>query len=198
MRPDRDAPADQRRPPAVMRREIASPWGKLVLVAEGNALIGIGFADAADLPMPEPGQSLRPRDEHTGPLAAPTETGLLDRAEAQLAAYAGGTLQRFDLPLRMRGTAFQVAVWTALARVPFGTAVSYGELAALAGRPSAVRAVGGAVGRNPWVIVVPCHRVLAARGALGGFSSGLARKRALLRHEGILWREPAAVPASGR
>ena len=65
-----------------------------------------------------------------------------------------------------------------------------GQLAALAGRPRAVRAVGNAVGRNPWVIVVPCHRVLASGACLGGFSSGLERKRGLLRHERIDWREP--------
>ena len=181
-----------------MRREIASPWGRLVLLADGAALSGIHFADAADLPAKEQAQPLRQSHEEARLLAASSEADLLDRAETQLAAYGDGKLQRFDLPLRMRGTAFQVAVWAALARVPFGASVSYGELAARAGRPRAVRAVGGAVGRNPWVIVVPCHRVLAARGALGGFSSGLARKRALLRHEGILWREPAAVPASGR
>ena len=102
-----------------------------------------------------------------------------------------GRRQRFDLPLLPRGTEFQRRIWTALAeRVAFGRTVSYGGLAALAGRPSAVRAVGNAVGRNPWVIVVPCHRVLASGGRLGGFSSGLERKRGLLRHERIDWREP--------
>ena len=90
------------------------------------------------------------------------------------------TLPAVDL----RGTAFQLDVWAALQRVPAGTTVTYGELAAAAGHPTAVRAVGSACGANPVAVVVPCHRVLPADGSLGGFRCGPARKAALLRREG--------------
>lgn len=108
---------------------------------------------------------------------------VLEEATRQLRAYFAGDLQRFDLPLDLVGTEFQVAAWRALADIPFGTTVSYGEQARRLGRPRAVRAVGAANGRNPLPIVLPCHRVLGADGSLVGFGGGLARKRALLQHE---------------
>jgi len=108
----------------------------------------------------------------------------------ELEAYARGEPVRFAVPLDLSsGTAFQQQVWRALARVPWGRAVSYGGLAHTIRAPRAARAVGAACGANPVAIVVPCHRVLAAVGRLGGFSSGLARKRRLLRLEGIAYRE---------
>ena len=100
----------------------------------------------------------------------------------------------FDIPLVARGTRFQQAVWRALQAIPHGQSVTYGAVARQVGSPQGMRAVGQAVGRNPWIIVVPCHRVLAAGGTLGGFSSGLARKRALLQLEGLRWREPVRPP----
>ena len=87
-------------------------------------------------------------------------------------------------PVDLRGTAFQLDVWAALQRVPAGRTVTYGELAAAAGHPTAVRAVGSACGANPVAVIVPCHRVLPADGSLGGFRCGPARKAALLRREG--------------
>lgn len=90
-----------------------------------------------------------------------------------------------DLVLDLGGTPFQRAVWAALRRVPRGRIVTYGELAALAGRPAAARAVGAACGANPVPLIVPCHRVLAAGGGIGGFGGGLELKRALLEREGI-------------
>ena len=87
-------------------------------------------------------------------------------------------------PVDLRGTAFQLDVWAALQRVPAGRTVTYGELAAAAGHPTAVRAVGSACGANPVAVLVPCHRVLPADGSLGGFRCGPARKAALLRREG--------------
>ena len=89
----------------------------------------------------------------------------------------------FDLPLAPRGTGFQQRVWRALAKIPFGETRSYGELARAIGRPSASRAVGAANGKNPISIIVPCHRVIAASGALTGYAGGLAAKRWLLEHE---------------
>ena len=89
----------------------------------------------------------------------------------------------FDVPLAPRGTGFQARVWEQLARIPFGETRSYGELARALGRPSAWRAVGAANGKNPISIVVPCHRVIAASGALTGYAGGVAAKRWLLDHE---------------
>lgn len=124
---------------------------------------------------------------------APSERALshLSRAQEQLSAYFNGSLERFELALDLTGTPFQLRVWEALRSIPYGEAISYKRLAELAGSPGASRAVGGANGRNPVPIVVPCHRVIAANGDLGGFSSGLDRKRALLALEGVHPRQPA-------
>ena len=101
----------------------------------------------------------------------------------QLNEYFAGERKRFDLPLAMTGSTFQRLVWSALVDIPFGESLSYGELARRLGRPKAARAVGQANGANPIPIVVPCHRVIAGDGGMGGFSGGLATKRWLLRHE---------------
>ena len=117
-------------------------------------------------------------------------SAVLERAAAQLREYFLGERRRFDLPLAPQGTAFQQRVWQALYAIPFGETRSYGELARELG--SAARAVGGACGANPIPIIIPCHRVLAAKGRLGGFSGGdgLSSKRQLLAHEGILHLAP--------
>ena len=107
---------------------------------------------------------------------------------AQLDEYFDGTRRSFDLPLAPGGTDFQRRVWEALATIPFGEVRSYAQLAEMAGCPGGARAVGQANARNPIPLVVPCHRVTAASGALGGFSAGLDRKRWLLRHEGVALR----------
>lgn len=102
-------------------------------------------------------------------------------AVEQLTAYFDGELTVFDLPLAPVGTAFRQQVWAALDDIPYGTTVTYGELAAAAGLPpTSVRAVGGAVGANPLLVVRPCHRVIGAGGALTGFAAGMERKRWLL------------------
>jgi methylated-DNA-[protein]-cysteine S-methyltransferase len=109
---------------------------------------------------------------------------LLDEAKRQLDSYFGGRLTVFDLPLRPRGTPFQEGLWRLLAKIPYGTVLTYGALATR--MKSAPRAIGGACGSNPIPILIPCHRVLAAGGFLGGYSggTGIETKRALLRHEG--------------
>ena len=112
----------------------------------------------------------------------------LDRAPfvaavEQLEAYWAGERDAFDLPLRLHGTPFQVAVWSALLEVPFGSTTTYTDLAAAAGRPLAVRAAGAANGRNPLSIVVPCHRVLGRDGKLRGYAGGESAKARLLAHE---------------
>ena len=109
---------------------------------------------------------------------------LLDEAKRQLDSYFGGRLRVFDLPLQPRGTPFQEDLWRLLAKIPYGTVLTYGALATRL--KSAPRAVGGACGKNPIPLLIPCHRVLAAGGFLGGYSggTGIETKRALLRHEG--------------
>ncbi|MER5864762.1 methylated-DNA--[protein]-cysteine S-methyltransferase [Kitasatospora sp. NPDC002040] len=102
----------------------------------------------------------------------------------QLGAYFAGELTAFDLPLAPVGTEFRRRIWAALADIPYGATVTYGELGAMAGQPpTAVRAVGGAVGANPLLVVLPCHRVLGANGAMTGFAAGVDRKRHLLALE---------------
>ncbi|MEU1625994.1 methylated-DNA--[protein]-cysteine S-methyltransferase [Streptomyces sp. NPDC020096] len=107
-------------------------------------------------------------------------------AERQLKAYFAGELRDFDLPIAPRGTEFRERVWAALDTVPYGSTVTYRELSALAGSPGAVRAIGGAVGANPLLIIRPCHRVIGSDGTLTGYAGGLDRKRALLALEGAL------------
>jgi methylated-DNA-[protein]-cysteine S-methyltransferase len=123
-----------------------------------------------------------------GPAPRPNwrrDDAALEPAARQLAAYFAGERTSFDMPLDLHGTEFQRRVWQALLAIPFGETTSYGEIARRIGAPSAVRAVGGAVGRNPISIVVPCHRVVGSNGSLTGFGGGLDRKRWLLSHEGV-------------
>jgi len=118
---------------------------------------------------------------------APSDTqvpGPVREAAAQLAEYFAGRRTRFDFPLDLRGTPFQRAVWDCLLGIPFGETRTYGWVAQAVGRPRAARAVGQAVGRNPVAIVVPCHRIVASGGRLGGYTGGLHIKRYLLRLEG--------------
>jgi len=114
----------------------------------------------------------------------------------RIEAYFDGDLAQLDaIACRTDGTAFQQDVWAALRRIPAGTTLSYGELAAMIGRPAAVRAVGLANGANPIGLVQPCHRVIGADGRLTGYGGGLERKRWLLEHEGVLL--PVGSPAAG-
>jgi methylated-DNA-[protein]-cysteine S-methyltransferase len=113
--------------------------------------------------------------------------GVLDEAAAQLEAYFAGERTAFDLPLDLRGTEFQRRCWLALASIPYGQTVSYGEQSRRLGfGPATARAVDAANGQNPVAIVLPCHRVIGADGSLTGFGGGLAVKRFLLEHEGAL------------
>jgi methylated-DNA-[protein]-cysteine S-methyltransferase len=106
-------------------------------------------------------------------------------ARAQLTEYFAGTRRDFDLPLAPRGTPFQLRVWQALRAIPFGAVRTYGDVARDIGQPLAMRAVGQANGRNPLPIVIPCHRVIAGDGTIGGYSGGLHVKHRLLALEGV-------------
>jgi methylated-DNA-[protein]-cysteine S-methyltransferase len=101
----------------------------------------------------------------------------------QLAEYFAGERREFDVPMQLAGTAFQRRVWEELVRIPYGTTITYAELARRVGRPTAVRAVGAANGRNPISILVPCHRVIGADGKLTGYGGGVERKQWLLELE---------------
>ncbi len=103
--------------------------------------------------------------------------------ERQLAEYFNGTRRKFDIPLALKGTELRLSVWECLRRVPFGETRSYGEIAASIGKPSASRAVGNAVGDNPVLIIIPCHRVIRSDGSIGGFSAGIRMKKYLLELE---------------
>ncbi len=145
---------------------VDSPVGPLTLVGEDGALAGLYMHEQRHLPQPE--------------AFGPRQDGLLPEVRVQLDAYFAGELQDFDVRLATAGTPFQQQVWAALRDVPYGSTCTYGELAAAVGRPSAVRAVGAANGRNPVCVVVPCHRVVGAGGALTGYAGGLERKALLL------------------
>jgi methylated-DNA-[protein]-cysteine S-methyltransferase len=124
------------------------------------------------------GQS--PSPKHS---ANPADAVVLQRAASQLAEYFDGSRTEFNLPLTWSGTPFQEAVWTALSAIPFGAKLTYEELGLKAGVGRAPRAVGGAVGRNPIPIIVPCHRVIGSDRSLTGYSGGMWRKKWLLQHE---------------
>jgi methylated-DNA-[protein]-cysteine S-methyltransferase len=108
---------------------------------------------------------------------------VLDQAALQLAEFERGERAEFDLPLAPEGTVFQLAVWRALTNIKAGALSQYGRIAQEVGAPAAARAVGAAVGRNPLSVIIPCHRVIGASGALTGYAGGVERKRALLVFE---------------
>ena len=143
-----------------------SPVGRLALQAEGETLTGVRWAGAGE----------RTRNDKPSPV--------LKEARRQLERYFAGKLKAFDLPLAARGTDFQKSVWKMMREIPYGGTATYGGMAMALG--SGPRAVGMACGRNPLPIIVPCHRVLAARGGTGGFSApgGTATKLQLLAIEG--------------
>ena len=137
-----------------------TPLGRMLVTTDKDRVIRIEFTD-----------------EETS--SAP-ETALHKKAFSQLTEYFSGKRESFDLPLELRGTDFQKQVWRELMTIPYGNTASYGEIARRIGRPKACRAVGGANHNNHLLIVVPCHRVIAADGSLGGFGCGLDIKAQLL------------------
>ncbi|MBC2906629.1 methylated-DNA--[protein]-cysteine S-methyltransferase [Streptomyces cupreus] len=152
-----------------------SPVGPLLLTADPES----GALTSLSVPGQKGGRSVQEGWRH--------EPGAFRDAEEQLAAYFVGELKEFRLPLRAEGTEFRTKVWDALDTVPYGGTTTYGEIAARIGASrAAVRAVGGAIGANPLLIVRPCHRVIGADGSLTGYAGGLERKTALLTLESAL------------
>ena len=144
-----------------------SPIGTLAVVAAESGLTRVHMG-------------VETTDRAWGPEAA---TPVLQAAVEQLEAYFTGDLEEFDLPLAPEGTGFQKRVWSALTRIPYGATVTYAHIADRIGAPTAARAVGAANGRNPIAIVVPCHRVIGANGAMTGYAGGIWRKERLLALE---------------
>lgn len=159
---------------------LPTPLGDLILTASDTALTGVYFPTSRRGPAPTH-QAEWVEDTGQGPAG-----GLLARARGQLTEYFAHTRTTFDLPLEALGSAFEHRVWNALRTIPYGATTSYSELARRLGDRHATRAVGAANGKNPIPIIVPCHRVVGAKGELTGFGGGLDRKRWLLKHEGSL------------
>jgi methylated-DNA-[protein]-cysteine S-methyltransferase len=145
---------------------VDSPIGPLTLLGRGGRLTNLVMDDQAHAVTPPP-DSRRDDDAFAG-------------VADQLAEYFAGDRRDFDLPLELEGTEFQRRVWAQLRAIPYGETISYGELARRVGNPRASRAVGLANGRNPVAVIVPCHRVIAADGGLGGYGGGSERKIHLL------------------
>jgi methylated-DNA-[protein]-cysteine S-methyltransferase len=139
------------------------PLGTLTLTSNEDALLGVSFIS-----------EIREEQE---------SNPVLEMAIQQLDAYFKGKLQQFTVPLELHGTAFQESVWKALSLVPYGTVVSYQDIAIAIGNPKAVRAVGMANNKNPISIIIPCHRVIGKQGSLTGYAGGLDKKQWLLSHE---------------
>jgi methylated-DNA-[protein]-cysteine S-methyltransferase len=161
---------------ATVERHVAtftSPIGVLTLEADDIGLSHLWLPTKS----PAPTAVLAPGND------------VLEETIRQLNAYFEGDLISFDLPLSPQGTAFQLAVWETLSTIPYATTTSYVDIALRAGRPRAYRAVGQANGANPIAIIVPCHRVIAASGGIGGYGGGIAAKRTLLdleaKHAGL-------------
>ena len=170
---------------STVTRVIDTPIGPLTLVADAIGLRAVTWPDEDGTRVGLGGQL--GGSEATGQSSASAgqraAVATLDATEAQLRQYFAGERQAFDLPMHLVGTDFQQDTWRSLAQIPYGQTVSYGEQAERLGRPTAVRAVGAANGRNPLSIVLPCHRVVGANGDLTGFAAGLDTKRWLLAHE---------------
>ncbi len=158
-------------PHDLMCTEIDSPLGPMLLAASSVGLAGAWFIGQRHFPDP---RHWRHDPQHP----------MLRSAAGQLRAFMAGQRNTFDVPLDLKfGTAFQQSVWRALLQIPAGATSTYGAISAQIGKPTAVRAVGAAVGRNPISIIVPCHRVVGSTGALTGYAGGLDRKASLLALE---------------
>jgi methylated-DNA-[protein]-cysteine S-methyltransferase len=152
-----------------------SPLGRIELVSDGEHITGLAIEKSGALPRDNDGAR---------------SCAVLDQAVHQLTEYFSGERRAFELPLSTRGTEFQRSVWSELMKLPFGSAVSYADIGRATGRPTAGRAVGGAVGANPIPIIIACHRVLASDQRITGYSGGdgIPTKVWLLAHEGIAHR----------
>jgi methylated-DNA-[protein]-cysteine S-methyltransferase len=155
---------------AISRRSFPSPFGYITITAEAEKITTVELCKKAN---------------------SVGSSKVLTDAAKQIDLYLKGSLPKFSLPLKVSGTPFQLAVWRAIAKVPFGKTISYGEIATAIGKPQAARAVGAAVGANPTPLLVGCHRVLGSSGSITGYSGGqgIKTKRLLLDHESIEFKK---------
>ena len=172
-------------PPGISRRSdclrvamFATELGPMLAAAGETALCLLEFADRRGLE-----KSYARMQQRFGLPVVPGSNNILEQLERELRDYFARKLRAFTIPLSLQGTPFQAAVWRELQRIPYGNTITYAQLARRVGRPAAVRAVAQANGRNPVGILVPCHRVVASDGSLSGYSSGVWRKRLLLKLE---------------
>ena len=153
--------------------EFETALGKVVTIAKEIGLMIVHIHSAEN------------KDKFALPTGCVRNAEKLSEAKKQILEYLDGKRKNFDLPLCLEGTNFQLRVWSELRKIPYGQTVSYGEIAKRIGVAGASRAVGTACGRNPLAIVIPCHRVIASGGEIGGFASGLDVKRKLLQVEKV-------------
>ncbi|MFX0115261.1 MAG: methylated-DNA--[protein]-cysteine S-methyltransferase [Candidatus Hodarchaeota archaeon] len=163
----------------IIYRDLESPLGNLVAGATSKGCCFLEFKDQFDLNTTKH----RIKKQYKLDMVSGANA-LLDQLESELEQYFSGALQEFSIPLDLKGTPFQLAVWEQLLNVAYGETKSYSEIARLVEKPLAVRAVGRANGDNPLAIVVPCHRIIRSDGQLGGYGGGLWRKKRLLALEG--------------
>ena len=163
---------------AVTLRGIETPIGRMLAGASATAVVMLDFAER---PMID--AQLAAVRRRSGPTTTAGDSHLIDRLETQLTEYFAGTRRALDLPLDAPGSPFQERVWGELSRIPYGETISYRELALRVDAPDAFRAVGRANGSNRLAVIIPCHRVIAAHGGLGGYGGGLPAKAWLLALE---------------
>jgi len=158
----------------LQRMHIQTPLGVMIIAASEQGLAGLWFQDQQHMPEYEGWEVVQSHP-------------VLDQAKCEIDLYFKGGCSTFATPRAAAwGTVFQRQVWETLMTIPLGSTMTYGEIAKKLHNPAAVRAVGAAVGRNPWSIMAPCHRVIGADGGLTGYAGGLERKVELLRLEGVL------------
>ena len=172
--------------------QLNSPWGPLFLAGTEKGICSLQFLRGKDISSLI--SQLREKRDHV----VQENTQPLVPAINVLEQYFSGETKRLNHALDLQGTPFQLMVWSALREIPLGKVATYGEIAGDIGRPRAARAVGQACGSNKVVLFVPCHRVVAAQGKLGGFGGGLSLKKALLHHEGVSVKHELGNKRRGR
>lgn len=166
--------------PLLYRQPVETPLGTMTALASEQGIVLFEFAEGAHLE-----RGVRDLLRYLPPAVEIRDESHphLDRLRREISEYFAGTRTRFDVPLHLLGTPFQLQVWSTLLQIPYGRTCSYAEEAAMIGRPAAVRAVANANGRNRMPILVPCHRVIGSDGSLTGYSAGIQRKIRLLELE---------------
>ena len=167
-------------PGMINHATIRTALGDMTFVEKDGAIVALNIDShnvGADI--------IRPGRAQHAPIKYAADNPVLNAAIAQMNEYLSGRRREFDLPLAPAGTEFQKSIWAALRQIPYGETIDYATLARNAGRPRAVRAAGNANGKNPIPIIIPCHRVIAADGTIGGFSLGVELKKKLLEIETV-------------